>query len=186
LESRNNTVSFNWQEAQWMEHKVADRLGMPSITPAMGPFPLTDECGMKAVIAMLDRSLDPGRYADHVQYGTFCKVRSTIANIIQAGVGGLEDSIGAYQRNKIWVTKAATQKFWFFRFMEGLHKRVEEIRMPDKILMIEEVHAINWTLEQEFKHAWTRAERKRIREMGTWLIGGVCTGLRGEEMLLID
>jgi hypothetical protein len=169
-----------------MEHKVADRLGMPSITPPMGPFPLVDECGMKAAIAMLDRSLDPGRYADHVQYGTFRKVRSTITNIIQAGVGGLEDSIGAYQRNKIWMTKAATQKFWFSRFMEGLHKRVGEIRMPDKILGIEEVHAIDRTLEREFKHARTRTERKRISEMGTWLIGGVCTGLRGEEMLLID
>jgi hypothetical protein len=133
-----------------MELKVADRLGMPSVTPPMGPFPLKDECGMKAAIAMLDRSLDPGRYADNVQYGTFRKVRSTITNIIQSGVGGLEDSIGAYhQRNKIWVMKAETQKFWFSRFMEGLHKRVGEIRMPDKILRIEEVHGIDRALERD-------------------------------------
>jgi hypothetical protein len=91
-----STVAFNLREARRMELKVSDRLGMPSITPPMGPFPLNDECGMKAAIAMLDRSLDPGRYADQVQYGTFRKVRSTITNIIQAGVGGLEDSMGAY------------------------------------------------------------------------------------------
>jgi hypothetical protein len=143
-----------------MEHKVADRLRMPSITPPMGPFPLEDECGMKAAIAMSDRSLDPGRYADHVQYGTFRKVRSTITNIIQAGVGGLEDSVGAYQRNKIWMTKAATQKCWFSRFLEGLHKSVGEIRMPDKILTIEEVHAIDRTPEREFKHARTQVAKK--------------------------
>ena len=179
-----STVAFNLREARRMESKVADRLGMPSITPPMGPFPLSDECGMSAAIAMLDRSLDPGRHADHVQCGVFRKVRSTITNIIQAGVGGLEDSIGACQRNKIWVTKASTQKFWFSRFMEGLHKRVGEIRMPDKILTIEEIHATDRILEREFAHARTKEDRKRISELGTWFSGGVCTGLRGEEMPL--
>jgi hypothetical protein len=29
-----------------MEMKVADQLGMPSIAPPMGPFPLHDECGI--------------------------------------------------------------------------------------------------------------------------------------------
>jgi hypothetical protein len=181
-----STVAFNLREARRMEKKVSDRLGMPSITPPMGPFPVEDVCGMKAAIALLDRSLDPGRYADHVQYGTFRKVRSTITNIVQAGVDGLGDSVGAYQRNKIWVTGAPTQKFWFSRFMEGLHKRVGEIRMPDRILSIEEVHAIDRTLEREWKHARSRVDQKRISEMGTWMSGGVCTGLRGEEMLLID
>jgi hypothetical protein len=181
-----STVTFNLREARRME-KLADRLEMPSITPPMGPFPLRDECGMKAALALLlDRSLDPGRYANHVQFGSFRKVRSTITNIIQAGVDGLGDSVGAYQRNKIWVTKASTQKFWFSRFMEGVHKRVGEIRMPDKILAIEEVHAIDRMMEVEWKHAKSKTERKRVSEMGTWIIGGVCTGLRGEEMLLID
>jgi hypothetical protein len=67
--------------------------------------------------------------------------------------------MGAYQRNKIWMTKAPTQKFWFSRFMEGLHKRVlGEIRMPDKILTIEEVHAIDRALERECMHARTKAD----------------------------
>jgi hypothetical protein len=76
--------------------KVADRLEMPSITPPMGPFPLRDECGMQAAMILLDRLLDPGRYTNHVQFGTFWKVRLTITNIIQAGVDGLGDSVGAY------------------------------------------------------------------------------------------
>jgi hypothetical protein len=70
--------------------------------------------------------------------------------------------------------------------MEGLHKRVGEIRMPDKILTIEEVHAIDRMMEREWKHTRTRQDKKRISEMATWSIGGVCTGLREEEMLLID
>jgi hypothetical protein len=151
--------------------KFANRLEMPSITPPMGPFPLMDKYGMQAALALLHRSLDPGRYANHVQFGTFRKVRSTITNIIQAGVDGLGDSVGAYQRNKIWITKAPTQKFWFSRFMEGVHKWVGEIQMPDKILIIEEVHAIDQMMELEWKHSKTKTDRKRISEMGTWIIG---------------
>jgi hypothetical protein len=68
--------------------------------------------------------------------------------------------------------------------MEGLHKkRVGEIRMLEKILtIIEEAHAVDRTLEREHIRARTKADQKRISEMGT----GACTGLRGEEMSLID
>ena len=125
-----STVPFNLHEAWRVEIKVVNWLGMPSSTPPMGPFPLTDECGIIGPMAMLDSLLDPGWYADHVQHWLFWNVWSTITNIIQAGVGGwLEDSTGASQRNKIWTTKAATHKFWFSRFMEGLP--------------IEEIHACN-------------------------------------------
>jgi hypothetical protein len=98
--------------------RLSNRLETPSITPPMSPFPLSDKCGMKAAIALLVRSLDPGHHAKYVQFGTFRKVRSMITNIIQAGVDGLGEPVGAYQHNKIWVTKAPTQKFWFSRLVE--------------------------------------------------------------------
>jgi hypothetical protein len=41
-------------------------------------------------------------------------------------------------------------------------------------------------MEREWKHSRTKTDKKRISEMGTWISGGVCTGLGGEEMLLID
>jgi hypothetical protein len=167
-----STVAFNLRVARRMERKFSGRLGMPSITPPVGPFPLRDECGMKAAIALLDRSLDPGRHAEHVQYGTFKKVSSIITNIIQAGVGGLGDSVGGYQCNKIWVTGAPTQKFWFARFMEGLHKRMGEIRMPDKFLSIKEVHTIYRMMEHEWKHARAKVDQKRISKMGAWISEG--------------
>ena len=39
----------------------------------------------------------------------------------------MEDYIGANQCNKIWVTKASTQKFLFSRFIEGLHEWVRRL-----------------------------------------------------------
>jgi hypothetical protein len=70
--------------------------------------------------------------------------------------------------------------------MEGFHKRSGEIRMPDKILTIEEVHTINWMMEREWKHSRTKLDKICISQMGTWSSGRACSGLRGEEMLLIN
>jgi hypothetical protein len=62
-----------------------DRTGMPSTTPAMGPFPLEDTSGMKAALAVLDRSLEAGIHVECVQWDTFRKARSVITNISQVG-----------------------------------------------------------------------------------------------------
>ena len=88
------TVRANLSESLRGE-KYGERTGMPSVTPEMGPFPLDDTLGMKAAVAVLDRSLDPGLYAEHVQWDTFRKARSCITNISQAGVSGLGDAVGA-------------------------------------------------------------------------------------------
>ena len=50
---------------------------------------------------VLDTSLDPGKYEETVQYDTFRKVRSTVTNITQAGVQGLDDCVGAYERSRV-------------------------------------------------------------------------------------
>jgi hypothetical protein len=77
-----------------------DQLKLPSLVSAMGSFPLEDMAGMKMVIAVLDWSLDPGLYAELVQWETFRRTRSAVTNISQAGVF-LGSSVGAYKRKKI-------------------------------------------------------------------------------------
>jgi hypothetical protein len=56
------TVRSKLGEAMQTERR-AFRLGMPSMTPPMGPWPLEDSQGMSAALAVLDRSLDKGKYA---------------------------------------------------------------------------------------------------------------------------
>jgi hypothetical protein len=180
-----NTVSANLREAIRME-RFTDQLDLPSVTPAIGPFPLRDDFGMLPAIAVLDRSLAKGIHSEYVQWGTFRKARSVVTNISQAGVSGLGDSVGAYERNRTWISNVATHQFWYSRFMHGLHKRVGEVRKPDAIVTIDVLHAIDSILEGEWASAKTQSDRRRICELGAWVIGGFCTGLRGEEMLLID
>jgi hypothetical protein len=180
-----STVASNLREAMRGE-KFATRIGMPSLTPPMGPYPLEDSLGMRVAAAVLDRSLDPGIYDDVVQWETFRRTRSAVTNTTQASVFGLGDSVGAYERRKMWISQVVTHSFWFSRFMSGLHKRVGEIKKRDEAITIDVVHAIQNLLKDEWTKTQDPKVRKRIAEMGVWFIGGFCVGLRGEEMLLIE
>jgi hypothetical protein len=85
----------------------------------MGPFPLSDDFGMKVAMIVLDRSLDPGKYAEYVQWETFRRARSMVTNISQAGASGLTDVIGAYERNRTWISRVPTHSFWFSRLYQA-------------------------------------------------------------------
>jgi hypothetical protein len=170
-----STVASNLQAGLRME-KMADDYGMPSIAPLMGPLPLDDSVGMKVAIAVLDRSLDPGVYSECVQWGTFRKTRWAISNISQAGVSGLQDLVGAYERKHVWISTVVTHQFWFSCFITGIHLRVGEIGKPDELLTIEVVHEIHPVLSREWSQANTAAT-KRVAEMCTWFVAGFCTGI---------
>lgn len=180
-----STVRGNLSEGKRGE-RFAARMGLPSLVRPMGPFPLEDSMGMLAAAAILDRSLDRGITEEFVQWDTFRGTRSFITNASQAGASGLSDTIGAYERNRVWISTVPTHSFWFSRFMAGLHKRVGEVKRQDEPITIGVLLAIESILETEWEEA-ERPETKRIiAEMGTWFIAGFCSGLRGEEMLLIE
>jgi hypothetical protein len=85
-----STVKSNLGEAMRIE-RTAFWLGMPRMTPPIGLWPLEDSQGMSAALAVLDRSMDKGKYKTTVQWDTFRRWMSAITNISQASVGGLED-----------------------------------------------------------------------------------------------
>lgn len=180
-----NTVGTNLRDALRIE-STARRLGMPPMAPPMGPFPLEDTSGMRVAVGVLERSLDPGSHEEFVQWATFRKSRSVITNISQAGVNGLGDAVGAYEQKKLWISNVPTHQFWFSRFMSGLHKRVGELVKQDEPISIDVLHAALNILEIEWNRCTTAVQRKKISEMGVWFSCGFCSGLRGEEMLLVE
>jgi len=181
------TVAKNLSQLNRMS-KTENKFGFASTTPPLGPFPVADDLGMKAAVAILDRSLDPGDYSECVQWATFRKTMSSITNLSQASVGGLKDSVGAYQRNKMWISTSVSHQFWFSRFMEGVHKRVGEVRRQDEAITIDVSHEVNHLLEIEWHRdvRENRKDKRRLSEIGVWFIVGFCTGMRGEEMILIE
>jgi hypothetical protein len=97
--------------------------------------------------SVLDKSMDAGRYADQVQWATFRKPRYTLANLGQAGIGGLGDAIGAFNKNQTWATQGDTHKSFFVRFITGIHRRVgKEVRRdePVTIGVLKEIPRLFW------------------------------------------
>ena len=179
------TVRNNLKELNRMR-MTEERFGFSCTTPPLGPFPVNDDLGMKAAISILDRSLDKGTYGPNVQWATFRKLMSGVTNTSQASVRGLGDSVGAYERQKMWISSVVSHQFWFSRFMVGIHKRVGEVKRQDEAFTIDVLKQIQLILELDWTRGTDTEGKKRVAELGVWFIVGFCCGMRGEEMLLLE
>jgi len=164
---------------------------MPQLLPPIGPFPLEDTLGMRAALAVLDKSLDKGNCAKNVQWATFRRMRSAITNFYQAPPSGMGDRVGACEKSKTWITGASTFGFFFSRFVSGIHKRVGETAIRDEPISIEMMQHTDEHLQAKWAVAAEEQpsdERKllRIAQQGQWHMGGVCSAVRGEEMISIE
>jgi hypothetical protein len=75
---KSSTVAAHLWEVKRME-KGADEVGFPLYMDPVGPCPFKNVQGIRAAVAVLQRSLSPGLYGPTVQYKTVRKTRSTIA-----------------------------------------------------------------------------------------------------------
>jgi hypothetical protein len=70
--------------------------------------------------------------------------------------------------------------------MVGILKRVGRIRRQDEALSIDAIHKVDRILEARWRATTDELVHRSVAEMGTWLCGGFCTGLRREEMARIE
>jgi hypothetical protein len=52
---------------------------------------------------------------------------------------GLGESVGTFERRKMWISPVTTHSFWFSRFMPGLHKPVGEVKQREEAITIDVV-----------------------------------------------
>ena len=181
-----STVRNNCRELRALERYGA-LFGMRSACPPMGPFPLEDSLGMTAALMVLERSQQrTGRYEEYVQPETYRKAQAALTNVARAGVEGLGERIGAYERTKVWMSSSATHTNWFSRFMTGLKRRTGQVIRQDKAISIQVLKAVMTHLEDRWATSQSREERLELSRSGAWFSIGFCIGLRGEEMLQIE
>ena len=70
--------------------------------------------------------------------------------------------------------------------MTGILRRVGIDKRQDEVITIDVLHQCHKVLNLEWYRVNTLAAKRVIAEMGCWFICGFCTGLKGEEMLLIE
>lgn len=151
--------------------------------PPQEPFPLRDDWGIRFACAMVLRSMDQGRNSWNIQCGTVRKLRSCISNYSHASRDGLgltfmsEDGMGAR------VSFSATNTFWFKRFMQGLHRRMGDLWMPNKATSRYVIRGCFTVLD----HNWDffgidNYSKLSISRAACIIITGYYGGLRGEEI----
>jgi hypothetical protein len=74
----------------------------------------------------------------------------------------LSDTVGGYEKSKMWILGITAHSFWLTQFMEGLHKHVGEVWHQDEPITIEVLHELDCILEEE----WLRNNR-----LLKWVLG---------------
>jgi hypothetical protein len=94
--------------------------------------------------------------------------------------------VGAHEKKRLWISGVPTHSFWFFRFMEGLKRWVGEVIKKDELITIKVLHVVEMLLERDWQSAKNDKEQKRVSEMGVIFIVGFCSGVRGEELIIVN
>ena len=168
----------------------AARLGIADPHPfARGPFPVEDTMGMAMACTILERSLDPGRNSDTIEYDTLRKQRAYYSNYVHSSAIGMGPATLAGEKGKQFFTNSPTYGMWFERFMLGCHKRMGDVTCQDRALTIHEALAIQALLEQDWKDVSAcapssarSAKQFEIALMGMAVTNGFSAALRGEEI----
>lgn len=156
--------------------------------PAFGPFPLADSFGFKVAIAMLLKSLEPGRYHENYQqFETIRKLRSGFSNAYMASRQGTQDMrTSGGDRVKYYLTHSPTQSLWFERFSQGCLRRMGQDVRQDWAITLPSMQALIKSFEKEWEGSISWADRDEIASCATFAVIAFCGSFRGNEVFLVD
>ena len=100
----------------------------PFPLPQLGQFTLEDSAGMRPAVMVLQKSLTPGRYNDHLHWDITRIYSVSYGNIWSDGVMVLGlATLESSDRNMV-VTTTPTRGTWLERFMRGKNKQTIRIK----------------------------------------------------------
>lgn len=117
-------MTGNCQEGE--QHlRNCEVLGTADPYPTGGAFLLEDKFGMTMACSLLLRSLDPKK----IQFKTMRKLR--LHNFVHTTPGGLGSKLIADDGKGGTVMESPTSLEWFKWFMQGCHRQMDNIWIPD-------------------------------------------------------
>lgn len=163
-------------------------VGLPPQLPALGPYPVRDSLGLGVAVAMLLKSLEPGRYnASYQQFETVRKLRAAYSNIYMASHEGVSSlrTVGG-DRIKHHLTHSPTQSLWFERFAQGCVRRMGQDVRQDWAIPLSAMHGLMKALEEEWAGAAEETIQEQIASLGAFSVITFCGSFRGPEVFLTD
>ena len=167
--------------------KQWELVGTTPALPPRGPYPVGDPFGFGVAIAMIVKSLSPGRYSNYQQFETIRKLRAGFSNLYMSSPAGGEclRTMGG-ERAKYSLTDNPTQSLWFERFSKGCLRRMGQDVRQDWAITLECMHALQTRLEEEWQLASTLASQVGIAELGAFALIAFCGSFRGPEVFMTD
>jgi len=155
--------------------------------PSLGPHPVTDTYGTAVAVAMLLKSLHPGRYEAYQQYETIRKLRAGFSNVFQASLTGSASyrTMGGDKVKMSFSNTCLTQTLWFERFAKGCLSRMGQVVRQDRAVSLDVMHQLLETLDSDWQQA-TPENRSIFSSIGAFCVVAFCGSFRGPEMFLVD
>jgi hypothetical protein len=144
--------------------------------------------GYSTAIAMLLKSREPGRYAEHQQFETIRKLRSCFSNVYMASAVGVQSlrTVGG-EKAKHYLNDCPTHSLWFERFSRGCLSRMGQIICQDRAISLDLLHAFVDMLEEEWDQAGNDPRRRdAVASLGAYAIIAFCGSFRGSEVFQVD
>ncbi len=159
----------------------------PKVLPPLGPYPNEDVFGMSVAVAMLMKSLQPGRHdKDYTQFETLRKLRAAYSNLYHASVVSAATSMTlGHDKTKSYLTTCPTQSMWFERFSKGCLKRMGQEVKQHLAVSIHLMLALQGLLEAEWQVA-TESEQIHLAFIGSYSLIAFAGSFRGHEVFLVD
>ena len=176
------TVKANWNRMNRDVRDAMEVMSLGHVFPKMGDPDLEDKCGMVFALIMLQASLRPGKYADHLQFDSARKTISWAMNAWSAISRGEDGTLFAADDRTLFSSESPTRSAWFQRFVLGMKRRMGVVRKQDEALSSAQVLALTEVGEWLWQRAKDDVERKEIANVIACVVIGFVASLRGEEI----
>ena len=168
--------------------RLWDKVGIVPTFQPLGPFPVGDTMGYGLAIAMVLKSLEPGKYnSNHQQFETIRHLRSGFSNVYATSVDCFNNvhSLGM-DKTKVHLSKCPSQSLWFEKFALGCSLRMGAEVRSNKATSLPLIHAFFKVIEAEWKEASSLIERSKLASIGAFVAIAFCGSFRGHEVFLVD
>jgi len=181
-----STVKSNLGEYRRIR-RLSQRLGIDEPYPRRGPYPEDDSFGMGLACMSLLRLMDAGVNTETIQFETIRKMRSHFSNFCHTTPQGTGMATISDSRGMTFFLQSPSNSYWFRWFMQGMHRRMGDVWIPDRALTLDEVLHMMLILEEDWANmANDDVGRLQCALLACAILGTFGNGLRGEELIRME
>jgi len=153
----------------------------------LGPFPLSYDSGLRASIAVLYKSNQPGRHEAKVKFSAARKARGIHTNMFRASAKGyLSTMVLRSDKKRSVLSCNPTDSEFYTAFTKGLEHRIGQRVKRDMAVSIEVMIKFQERAEREWEAAVQeddQGEMRRVAEWAAYFTYSYCHSLRGWEVV---